>query len=290
MKKNNQGLSLILALWIVLFITSITILLLEYIIPFSRGVRWLENITKSYYLGMEGVEESLYYLSQNPIGSEKSVNFASSPLGSSYTIIGSGSLVPAPLKWESDFDSNWWIISEGNPIQIYLPLGINWSNVRVYFRVPNIAPLSLQIDNTSVDGIINWQLVSPDDSLNSDLNSRFDTTEICSSQGTCAGNSMNPLSGTRLWDLSTTVSLTTLYSTCANNFDCVLKFSIIAPLKVWGKKIPYLEYRIDFWSTKVPYSRVEIQSSWKSYGFRKEFIFDFPIRLINEAFDFTVFQ
>jgi hypothetical protein len=298
--KDTWGFSLILALWIVMVLSTISIFLLEYIIPFSKSVKWLDNYTKAYYQSWKWVEESLYFLAHSSLGVGTSKNFGSDQVDFSYSMISSGSIFPEPWKGESDFDANWGTIYSNKPIHIYLPSTISWSNTRIYFRVPNF-----DFDNTSNEvlesflssqDIINWQISSSSDVLNStsSAGSRFIWNDICSSNGTCSWKNIETvmwmkLDGTlqNFWDFFS--------NNCTSNFTCTLKFSLINQISwesfwVGWKKIPYLEYRIDFWWTRVPYDKVLIQSSGKSYGFKKDFSFDFPLKLINEAFDFTIFQ
>ena len=298
--KNTWGFSLILALWIVMILSTISIFLLEYIIPFSKSVKWLDNYTRAYYQSWKWVEESLYFLAHSSLGTATWKTFDSSPTGFSYTMVSSGSLLPEPWKWESDFDTNWGTIYSNNPIHIYLPSGISWSTARIYFRVPNF-----DFDNSSNEvlesslnsqDIINRQISSSSDVLNSvsSAGSRFVWSDICSSTWTCSWKNIQTVLWTRLdgslqnfWDFFS--------NNCTSNFVCTLKFSLVNQILwesfwVGWKKIPYLEYKIDFWGTSIPYEKVLIQSSGKSYGFKKDFSFNFPLKLINEAFDFTIFQ
>jgi len=42
--------------------------LLEYIVPFSRNIKDVENASQAFYEGYAGVEDALYTISQNEIG------------------------------------------------------------------------------------------------------------------------------------------------------------------------------------------------------------------------------
>ena len=48
-------------------------------------------------------------------------------------------IVPRATKGNSAFDSNYNIISLGEPLQLVIPNGIDWNNVFFEFRVPVIA-------------------------------------------------------------------------------------------------------------------------------------------------------
>jgi hypothetical protein len=60
-------------------------------------------------------------------------------------------------------------------------------------------------------------------------------------------------------------------------------------LSTW-KKIPYIEYKINFNSVSVPERYTRIEASGQSYGFRKKIEVQIPQQTLNQAFDFTVFQ
>ncbi len=297
-QRKNWWFSIILALWIVLILTSISIYLLEYIVPFSRNVKGIDNYTKSYYQSWEWVEGSLYFLSNASLGAESTQTFTSNPISYSFQTSSSGTVVPEPWKWESDFDKDWGILWANMPVQIYLPSWVNWGLTKIYIQVPNFDGDGLtdeSLDNTLTgEDVINWQLASKNDVLNSVALNRFTWGDICHSNVTCISKTISSLQWVLLDGTSDT--FWNFFSTkCSPDFSCVLKLSLVNKLlwQSWWiswKKIPYLEYKIDFNWTYVPYNRVHISTSGKSYGFRKDFSFDFPLKMINEAFDFTVFQ
>ena len=51
MKKQTQGFTLVIALTIVILVSLIAMMLLEYMIPFSRNVQGVENASKAHYEG-----------------------------------------------------------------------------------------------------------------------------------------------------------------------------------------------------------------------------------------------
>ena len=73
-----------------------------------------------------------------------------------------------------------------------------------------------------------------------------------------------------------------------------MKLSLINPLyTTTGLKIPYLEYTINPWDnvwTKFPLYYTTIDTSWKSYWFKKDLNVRVPQQTTNQAFDFTLFQ
>lgn len=293
MKKNTRGFSIIIALWIVLIITLIAFYILEYIIPFSRNVKGIENATKSYYLALSWQENALFFIRENGIWvwDIKVLSWTSS---SAYNIISTGTTLPRLWFWTSDFDKDWSKISPSESVQVFLPTGINWSNINIYFRVPYF---SNNLEMSSTWDIVNWQLSSPSDILNAGDWERFASWTICNSWDSCV--SWNLFSWRSWFNLDNTViTFTNFYeSNCTNDYDCVLKLSIINNLVaekssgIWPQiTIPYLEYKIDFNWQAIPTNIIQIEIWGLSYGFRKNFTLYYPLDSLIDAYDFTVFQ
>ncbi len=296
MKKGKEGFSIIIALWIVLIITLIAIYIFEYIIPFSRNVKGIENATKSYYLALSWEEDALFYIRKNGIWAEN--NFSSSgAMNYEYTITALWSALPTSWHGTSDFDKDWSKINSSTPVQVFLPVGVNFANVKVYFRVPGFSD---NLVMSSIWDIINWQISSKTDILNANDWERFtsSSTSICNSSNTfCAWNSINSRQGFNLDN--TTSFFSNFYSTkCLAPYDCVLKFSVIDNLiakketGIWPEiKIPYIEYKIDFGtSSNIPSNIIWINVIGTSYNFRKDFTFYYPQSSLIGAYDFTVLQ
>lgn len=296
MKKNTRGFSIIIALWIVLIITLIAFYILEYIIPFSRNVKGIENATKSYYLALSWQENALFFIRENGIWvwDTKVFSWTSS---SAYNIISTGTTLPLEWFWTSDFDKDWSKISPSQSVQVFLPTGINWANVNIYFRVPYFSD---NLEMSSTWDIVNWQILGKTDVLNADDGQRFSSWDICNSSLTwawiCPWTVLNSLKTWFLLD-NTSSDIPNFYNNnCnSNNYDCILKLSIISDLiaERWieeGKKIPYLEYRIDFDDQAIPTNIIQIEIWGLSYGFRKDFTLYYPLDSLIDAYDFTVFQ
>lgn len=289
-----------MALGIVIILSSISILILEYIVPFSRNVKWLDQYTQAYYLSTQWVEEALYSLSNGGIWSEYNQPFWTGMASFSYQTASSWSILPAPWKWESDFDSDRGIIGPNKPLHLYLPPGINWGIVNISLRIPNFDGDSSTTEaldpSLSTQDIVNWQLSSSTDVLNSTATawSRFIGNDICPSTGSCAGKTIFTAAWIKL-DGSLQNLWNFFFAHCWVNYACNLKLSLVNSL-LWTswwvswKKIPYIEYKIDFAGVTVPYDKVHVDTSWKSYGFKKDFSVDFPLKFVNEAFDFTILQ
>jgi hypothetical protein len=126
------------------------------------------------------------------------------------------------------------------------------------------------------------------------LGSYINASDICDSKNTCSGIDFSfkqwiDLNGSQ----TSQERFATFYgNNCtASTASCILKLSIVNKLETINlTKIPYLEWRIDFWGKSVPLRYEVIQASGKSYGFRKDLELRIPQQTVSEAFDFTVFQ
>lgn len=317
MKKNStQWFAIVIGIWVILIITLIAFYILEFIIPFARNVRWLENATVAYYQSVSWVENALFFVRDpaNGIGAEDTLAIWTGGITYGYDIISNTTRHPELWEGDSEYDSDWWIIAPWKPLQIYLPRNL-WpiiTAVRVYFRVPNFDNSAANSESFDISmlgqDIINWQLASPTNVLNSRPVSwiypenRVQSTSICGSTGICNGYTIHDKMGfDLLW--SADQSINTFYtSNCtAVDYQCILKFTVIndivatSGLSTW-KKIPYLEYYIDFDSNPalpnyvVPNPNIRIDATWMSFGYRKNIEITFPQKWLFEAFDFTVFQ
>jgi len=296
MKKNKKWFSLIIAMWIVLVISLLAYTILEYIVPFWKDIKWVENTSKAYYQANSAIEDSLYYVyernySTTDTRSENVKNY-SWVVSNMYTTTSSWKLLPPPWEWNSEYDKDRNTISEGNPIQIaiwnwYISSG--W-NITVTFNIPSIWwTNSLVWINTP---IINWQLSSNSNTLNAKTGNYVTTNDIKSPPATSTDINLFLKTWT---DLSgTDMTFTTFYNSNCNTSSkwCILKLSVINKLDLgWWKYAPYLEWKMDVTSANnIPLRYTIINSSWKSYWFKKDIKIKIPAPTVNEAFDFTVFQ
>jgi hypothetical protein len=77
---------------------------------------------------------------------------------------------------------------------------------------------------------------------------------------------------------------------CGSSNRCILRFSIINPLKWKNANIPYLEWKITSSPSLLPLRYSRIESTWKAYGFSRDLEIRVPQDTVPEALDFTVFQ
>lgn len=300
MKKNIKWFSLVIAMWLVIVISLLAFTILEYIIPFSRDVKWIENSSKAYYQANSWIEEWLYQVyERNYTGglyddrNEFSKWFSGS-ITYSYTTSSTWNILPPAWEGNSEYDKDWNIISSGNPIQLSIWSDYIWtlSDFRIAFKVPNIDGWGWETLSWWTLPIINWQLSTVDDTLNSSW-SIIKAQDINDSE-----ISLNTLQWVDLeWNETSNEQLWNFYR---NNCEwtsswCVLKFSVINKLEtdniIGAKILPYLEWKLTLNNTdKIPLSHTKLDSSGKSYGFKKDISIKIPAPSVNEAFDFTVFQ
>lgn len=292
-KNNKKAFSLIIAVFLMMIMSFLALYLLEYIVPFSRNTKWMENWTKAYYEANKWIEDVLYKMRDNDAYYETWKTIPSTVLWYSYSLVSTWSSIPTSWNWTSEFDLDYNKISPSNPVQLLLKWNINWPSVNFYFKVPHFDDSTLNPISFSwwSSPIINWQLSSDTDTLNASW------TYI-------TYNDINPslsIPTARLfWDrtwftLSWTIETFSQFYTnnnCASLW-CILKLSVVNELKTndW-KKIPYLEYKIDFTSAWVNVANyyAKIITSWKSTWYKKNLELDIPQQTTIEAFDFTVFQ
>lgn len=289
MKKNNSWFWLVFAVIMILVIYLIAIFLLEYIIPFSRNVKWIENSSKSYYFANWWIEQWLWYVSQNDVWFSTWKILSSSPMDFSFEVISTWSTLPPPWEWNSNTDKDWnkiWLW-ESISMEVWYNKVSNWAIVNFDFRVPDFDMnwiYDLPLRDTSTP-IINWQLSWENDTLNSSwsqIDPDFWTWKTW--------NSLDILNWYKLDDAPQT--LNGFYNNnCWTSSWCIFKLFVISDLigNNWGAKIPYIEWKADFWSA-VPTQLIRIKSAWKSYWFTKDMSIKVPQRSILDAFDFTVFQ
>nr|MDD3720048.1 hypothetical protein [Candidatus Gracilibacteria bacterium] len=300
MKNNKKAFSLIVAMFLILVTSLLALYLLEYIIPFARNTEGMENGTRAYYESNKGVESTLFAMKKNDAYFETGKTMPTTSTGYSFKLISTGSLIPKIGEGNSDYNIDFNKIGPGIPVQLFLKGSINWNNVKFYFKVPDLDnnPTTNEVFSGGTAPVINWQLSSEKDTLNS-TGSYVIYDNINDSTGTI--NSINFSGKDGLILSGTTETFTYFYNDSVNKCvasGCILKLSVVNELKTNnGKKIPYLEYKIDF-TTAGPGSNPinvanyysKITTSGKSTGYRKDLELDIPQQTTIESFDFTVFQ
>ena len=289
--KNNSWFSIVIAMVLTIFIGLTALYILEYIIPFGRNVKWVENASKSYYQAASWIEDAFWFISQNDIGDEYDESISSSEnIDFWYEMTPNGSQIPLSWTGDSEYDDDFNLLAPSSPIQleVWNDMISDWNNVDFNIRVPDTGwPWWAYTLAWWTNFIINWQLSTPDTTLNSDdslitANDVNSTTDI--NLGSRYGKTLDDNSPQRLRDFYN--------AECTTWVSCSLKLSIIWNLvaTTGNTSIPFLEYNIDFWWDLVPLRFVQIESTGKSFGFRKDLNVRVPQLTVDEAFDFTVLQ
>lgn len=299
MKKNNKWFSLPLAMWLVIIISLLAYSILEYIIPFSRDMKWVENSSVAYYHANSWIEEWLYHISiRTDEKLEESKNYTNNNVGDKYNTFSSWTLLPPIWEWNSEYDKDWNVISSWNPIQLSIwNWYITWTDdIAIKFRIPDF---NWDWDNNDLTlnwssfppylPIVNWQLSASNNTLNASWSiiraNNIDWTELI----------INNFQWVDLnWSETNNEIFSTFYSNNCNSWnDCTLKFSVVNKLETDDIDpiiIPYLEWQLTTWDNIIPLRYSKIESSWKSYWYKKDLEVKVPSQTVNEAFDFTVFQ
>jgi len=293
--NNKVWFTIILAMWIVLLITLLALLILEYIIPFSKNVKGIENSSNAYYEANSWIEEALWFRSQNDIGSESwSLLVVTDSVSNSFQIEAQGDILPPAWKWNSEDGSDWNRIAQGQPIQLTIWNDListipDWDWIEFFFRIPDIDGSSTQNLQWSTGAIINWQLSWNTNSLNS-YNSYVTYDDIDWNPINFSEKQWIDLNWVH-WDPNEKFA-NFHNSNCTWSWSgCILKLSVINDLVLNDSTpVPYLEWQINFNGNVVPLRYANIESSGKSYWFKKNLEVKIPQQTVIEAFDFTIFQ
>lgn len=306
MHKNKKWFSLILAMWLVLIISLLAYTILEYMIPFSRNINWVENSSKAYYQANSWIEEALYkvYERNNSWSIDNKTEFSTgfvSTTSLEFETYSSWSILPPDWEWNSEYDKDWNIIANWLPIQLEV-----WKNslssllnIEIAFRVPNLDENIAFNDFISTASwsspVVNWQLSS-------------DSTTLYASWSIIT---YNDILNSGQWIIDTNIELSDsilfkgedidwvektfndfYWANCSWVTDsCILKFSIVNDLITnWGTYFPYLEWKLDLWTNTIPLRYTKIVAWWKANWYKKWLEIKIAGQTVNEAFDFTVFQ
>lgn len=293
--KNAWAFSIVLAMILVIIMLLVAYNLLDFLIPFSKNTKGIENASNAYYQSYWRVEQSINFVAKNPVWSSTWMNMTWSAIWSSIVMDSSGTIIPKDWKWNSEFDKNWNRIGPGEPLQLYIKSAQNWRNFK--FRVPDLNKdwtynWVSEALSWWILPIINWQISGSWFTLNSSW-SQIKANQIWNISSTWTSGNINIFSNQWL-DLNwSSYTLGNFYSTILNNCSsnpCSLKLSIINTLTTQNNtNIPYLEYKITF-QNPIPQQYVDIITEGKSYWFKKTINTKYRVDTTSEAFDFTVFQ
>lgn len=317
-QTNKKAFSIVLAMWITIILWMISILILEYIIPFSRNIKWVENSSSAFYHWYSWIEESLWKLSQNNIWYDNDNLFnPSSATWSQFILKSLTSTIPPLWDWNSEYDSDWNRLDPNIPIQLQLQTGsIDFvTNTDFIFRIPDLN----RDGNYTNDGTLSW---SNDKPMINWILTGLDIAIIGQPVSLIGEDHLTNNNYIKLSDINNTAiniwsknwvdldwkkcTLQEFYSdNCLPETwsgiaaEHTLKLSLLDDLEmvtaVWERRIPYLEYQILFKDSsnadvQVPGRYSQIDTAGKSYGYKKTMDIKVPQLSTNQAFDFAVFQ
>lgn len=288
MKKNKRWSALMVWMFLMIILTLTMYVLISQILPFSKTTSWLQNSSNAYYQAYAWIEDSLLIKKSGSVWSKP---YTPNSVAYKYDVSSIWSVVPAAWKWDSD-NTNYSKISVWKPIQLKLPNNLNLANLNnsdLCFKVPDWL-----WEFKWIWDIIFWSITSNNETLN--WESLILWLDILRSNLYCNWSNWFKISSKNWKKLDwNTVTFSSFYnSNCQWVDNCILRLSVINPLKarVWTgdiNSIPYLEYQIRMWGDIELY-HTTIESSWKSYWFKKDLKVQVPQSTLNQAFDFTVFQ
>lgn len=300
--RSQKGSALIISLIVLTLITVMSTVFFEKILRFSQASEGIENSNIAYYKALWSIENSLYgvnvnkYTPWNIVGGHTGWTYANS--WSDLTVTTGSSIVPAPGKWNSPYDSNYNIIGIGEPVQLVIPQGIEWNSVAFRFRIPQINPTSstgIAVWAGAWSGYILWTFASSGASL-------FASGETNIFEGDVLNNTSRYIA-TEYWvsnsgsslqfrDFYTDAGFLWPAGTKCTNYQCTLKLSLIrtVPTTDTGRSVSFLEYKIDFNGVQIPSQYMNLSAEWYAYGFLRRRDFQFPQITTNTALDFAVLQ
>ncbi len=297
---------LLIGMILSVFVSVLILGLADRIQRFAQNSSWIEASTQAYYKATSTIETQLMENADLRTQPWKLTNTgAGNPYsGSGYELIAQtgGSVIPSPWQGNSPFSSGYNLITLSEPVQLVIPNWVNWSNVKIKFRVPDLdeddVSEIIQVSNT-LSWVILWTFGSREDILYAS-----GETNIIQYRHIFDGNDIaNPFSiKDKEWFLSSnTASGETFWSFYTNtlwpggdkckNYKCTLKFSMIRriPLDL-QKTLPFLEYKIEFAPTTIPNRYMKIDSNAYVRGYLRSRHVEIPQITTNTALDFAVLQ
>jgi len=281
---------------LVVLITLSAYVILDYMVPYAKNTKWIENASNAYYNAYWWIELALEHIKTRPnLTTEtwSTMPWITTPIWKSYSTSSSWMQIPKPWEWNSEYDKDFNTISRYEPIQLEVwakntkIYDIDWSKnwIIFNFKVPN------NLWDLKWDNILNILLSNENDTWYSSWIA-IETQDIQNITDIW----LVTINWTTLgWTGKDFQSIHDLWCNWTNSW-CILKISVINKLELinWNI-IPYLEWRINKWATSstnyiLPDRYTTITSWGKSYMYRKDLKVKVPQQTVNQALDFTVFQ
>jgi hypothetical protein len=295
---------------ILILLSIITTVFLERIWGFAQSSEGIEQSNIAYYDAVGLIEKKLIdpavtrYKPWGITPATPTPSFGIANTGSRMDVNPLSNTIPAPGKWNSPYDSNYNIISLGDPIQIVIPNWFYFNNAGVAFnfRIPQITPTSGTGYATvqANSGIILWTFgytwatlfASGETSL-----FRWQDLNTSLNMDTRFEGTTNAWTGVNMQGFQSNTDKLDNTNKCAN-YACTLKLSMIRPVQTStmipsgianASTLPFLEYKITL-PVPVPLQFMTLESSAHSYGFMRSKVVRIPQITTNTALDFAVLQ
>jgi hypothetical protein len=294
--RSHRGSALLVGLIIVVLLTILTTTFLEKILWLGKVSGGIGNSAQAYTLATWLIEEQLMNSSMTRVEPWKittvSNNYTST--GRNLSAYTGDTMMPTAWKWNSLFDPDWNIIGMGDPVQIVIPENLgNWGGVTFRFRVANI-PWNTNTGSASNSGVILWTFGYSGASLYAS-----GETEIF--RGSDIGINKFMTSFNWVTNTGSSFRFDNFYGDATSgvgsngakctNYQCTLKLSMIRPFVTLGwQSFSFLEYQIDFGSTRIPSQYMIIDSSAYILGYLRSRQVRIPQITSNTATDFAVLQ
>ena len=295
MRINHKWSALAISMFVIFILSLIMVYFLEFIVPASKNVKWIDNWTVAYYQALAWVEAALLDMSNtSPWVSVNKNNWSIDVKWYEAVVTAASSTIPIQWEWNSYYNSNWNRLWPWEPLQLLIWPSNDWNTwVWIYFKVPEVwvGLPNLTLSWWATYPVINWILTSKTWAALYASWSQFMATEIAS----WAFFTASPL---YLWPRAW-MDLDKVPSNFKNFYDslicpslwCTLKLSLINRIESQSSKtLPYIEYRITWLDSWTPLQYAIINSDWFSYWFKRHVKREVQIITTNEALDFTIFQ
>jgi hypothetical protein len=297
--SSHQGSAILISLIILTFLTIVTTVFLERVFHFSESSEGIESSNVAYYNALGLIEEQLMdpNVTKYTPWNVASTGSLSNNYGSwRQLLVSSGSsIIPQAGKGNSTLNSDYNIISLGEPLQLVIPPGIDWNNVFFEFRVPSIAWQGTWVAlSMNSSGVILWTIGYTGASLFASGETQiFKGTDLNTSTNIFASFSgvSNTGSFVTITDFYTNTDFLWTNGAYCTGFSCTLKLSMIRPVLLSdGRTLPFLEYRINFSGIHVPTQYMTLESTAYAYKFLRTRTVRIPQITTNTALDFAVLQ
>ena len=296
--QNKKWTALLISLIVLVLLSITSTIFMEKVWSFAKASTGIKDSSRAYYYALSSVEESLM---KDPVTKKSPWNISFSGetnalSGRTMNIYTGGTFVPDAWKWNSPFDKNWNTIGLGSPVQLVIPNGVDWTQVKFYFRVPNVPGATGTntgiISSLSNSWMIFWAMGYTGWTLfaKNEINT-FRWSEITGNALTIdSRDGMTNWGTTKSFNSFYTIDLGAIWQSCGG-YNCTLKLSLIRPIQLLDERtLPFLEYKIDFWLTRIPAQYMLLNSNGYAAGYLRTKTIKIPQITTSTALDFAVLQ